>query len=86
VSWDESRGAYVAHFGDGLSPSVTVAEVITEVVDTDGRPLFEYVDPDALDDLLDDAPGSTQVTFAVEDAVVCVRGDGRILVRSGAES
>ncbi|WP_251343159.1 HalOD1 output domain-containing protein [Haloplanus halophilus] len=80
--WDEDRDAYVARFdGTNRSPSVAVAETLTETVEVGDRPLFDYVDPDALDALVAGSSPSTTVTFDVEDAAVTVHGDGRILVR-----
>jgi hypothetical protein len=81
-AWDADRGAYVARFDEtGRSPSVTAALTMTAVSDESLRPLFDYVDPDALDDLLVDSAASTTVTFDADGAVVTVCGDGRVLVR-----
>ncbi|WP_251330319.1 HalOD1 output domain-containing protein [Haloplanus pelagicus] len=80
--WDEDHGAYVSRFDEARrSPSVAVAEALAATVDVADRPLFDYVDPDALDALVVGSPASTAVTFDVEGAAVTVRGDGRILVR-----
>jgi hypothetical protein len=82
VSWDEERGAYTTRFdgenGDH-SPSVAVAEALESARDDRGRPLFEYVDPDALDALVTGSERTT-VSFEVESATVTVRGDGRVFV------
>jgi hypothetical protein len=81
VSWDEDSEAYVTRFTSGRTPSVVVAETVTNVLEMDGRTLFEYVDPDALDELVRDAPRTTRVSFDVEGATVTVHGDGHIAVR-----
>lgn len=85
VSWDDSHEAYVARFDvDGRSPSVVVAEALEAARTLDAQPLFDYVDPDALDDLVDDPSkdGSVTVSFEVDAAVVTVHGDGRVFVRT----
>jgi hypothetical protein len=81
-AWDADRGAYVARFdATDRSPSVAVATTVATVLDGVPRPLFDYVDPDALDTLLVDSAASTTVTFDVDGATVTVRGDGRVFVR-----
>lgn len=79
VSWSDDLDAYTARFDDGDSPSVTVAETLEAALDGSFDPLFDYVDPDALDALVG-GPSAT-ATFEVEDATVTVHGDGRVLVR-----
>jgi hypothetical protein len=86
VSWDDDREVYVNRFDDAQSPSVAVAETLETALPDEDRPLFEYVDPDALDALVGDRPGassssSVSVTFQVEDVLVTVRGEGRVSVR-----
>ena len=79
VSWSEERGAYITRFDD-YSPSVAVAEAVESALDDCERPLFDYVDPDALDALVAGS-SETTVSFEVESATVTVHGDGRVLVR-----
>jgi|GEM_PF-2708249 len=82
ASWSDDHEAYVARFDDGFSPSVVVAETLETVFDEPVDPLFDYVDPDALDALVGRSSTAVTVTFEVEEATVTVHGDGRILVRS----
>jgi hypothetical protein len=83
VSWSEECGAYITRFDDeggGYSPSIAVAEAVESALDDPERPLFDYVDPDALDALITGS-SETTVSFEVESATVTVHGDGRVLVR-----
>lgn len=65
------------------SPSVVVAETLETVLDDLNRTLFDYVDPDALDELVGDsgAGASLVVSFTVDGTSVTVHGDGRVVVR-----
>jgi hypothetical protein len=84
VSWDEARQVYATRFDEnGRSPSVAVAEALAAAFGETTRPLFDYVDPDALDDVVAGpaASPSVVVTFRVEETLVTVRGDGRVSVR-----
>ena len=88
VSWNDDRKVYTARFGDGRSPCVAIVEALAAALpdDHDHEPLFEYVDPDALDVLVGDRPGSptsssVTVTFPVEGLLVTVGSDGRVSVR-----
>ena len=84
VSWSEEHDAYTIRFddeSDGFSPSVAVAQALEAALDgCDGKPLFDYVDPDAFDALVVGSSGVT-VSFDVESATVTVHGDGRVFVR-----
>jgi hypothetical protein len=80
VLWSEEHGAYTTRFDDGDAPSVAVAQALEAALDAQPAPLFDYVDPDALDALVADSSSLT-VTFEVEAATVTVHGDGRVLVR-----
>ncbi|WP_049936220.1 HalOD1 output domain-containing protein [Haloplanus natans] len=83
VSWSEERGAYITRFDDedgDYSPSVAVAEAVASALEDCERPLFDYVDPDALDALVAGS-SETTVSFEVESTTVTVHGDGRVLVR-----
>jgi len=84
VSWSEAHDAYTTRFDDedgGYSPSVAVAEALEAALDGGGKPLFEYVDPDALDALVDGPSETTTVSFDVESATVTVHSEGRVFVR-----
>lgn len=70
-------------------PSWTVIEAVAEATDTEPerlRPLFDVVDPDALDAVLESAtdpdgpPSEVRVTFRYEGCDVAVRADGRTIV------
>lgn len=80
----------------GDRPSVSVVETVAEATGTEPanmQPLYEVVDPDALDELMEpdlDRPGlsrSIYVTFRFEDCDVAVHADGRTVVapRSGGQ-
>jgi hypothetical protein len=82
ASWDDDRDAYVADFdAESLPPSIAVAEALDVAREGSDRPLFDYVDPDALDALVTDSGPSMSVTFAVEEMRVTVHADGRVFVR-----
>jgi hypothetical protein len=81
VSWSDDHDAYTTRFDDSCSPSVAVAQTLETALDGWNTPLFDYVDPDALDSLVADASESVTVTFVVEGAAVTVHGDGRVFVR-----
>jgi hypothetical protein len=68
---------------DGRSPSVVVAEALETTFDDLNRTLFDYVDPDALDELVGTrtAAESVTVAFDVGDTRVAVHGDGRVVLR-----
>lgn len=81
--------ADVAYEGDGgRAPSDAVVDAIAAVSGEDPRdlpPLFESIDPDALDLLFrrrrgTDGPSGTVLGFSVGDWNVFVRDDGRIRV------
>jgi hypothetical protein len=68
---------------DSVSPSSAVVETLAAVR---GRrpeemdPLYDHVDPEALDDLLQ--AGAAEVSFPVGRAEVTVTGDGTVTVRT----
>jgi hypothetical protein len=81
VSWSEEHDAYTTRFdADGFPPSVAVAETLEAALDEWGQPLFDYVDPEALDALVSESASAT-VSFDVESATVTVHSDGRVFVR-----
>jgi len=82
ATWDDDRNAYVTDFvEEDLPPSIAVAEALDAARGGSDRPLFDYVDPDALDALVTDADPSMTITFPVEETRVTVHGDGRVFVR-----
>lgn len=73
-------------------PSTAIAIAIAEATGrepTDGPALDEYVDTDALDDLvMGDAPrlgGPIHVSFSYDGMRIVLDGDGRIVIRSPVE-
>ena len=82
VVWDDDHDAYTMRLDrDGLTPSVAVAVILEMTLDAETGPLFDYVDPDALDAIVADPETTVTVTFDVEPAVVTVHGDGRVFVQ-----
>jgi hypothetical protein len=83
VSWSDDHDAYTSRFDDADAhpPSLAVAETLETALDEPVDPLFDYVDPDALDNLVGRSSTTVTVTFDVEGATVTVHGDGRVLVR-----
>jgi hypothetical protein len=82
VSWSDDHDAYTSRFDDGgYPPSIAVAETLETALDGEMGPLFDYVDPDALDNLVGGSSTTVTVTFDVEEATVTVHGDGRVFVR-----
>jgi hypothetical protein len=71
------------------SPSMRVIEAVSEAIDEDPRrmdPLYESIDPDALDRLFEPVSAGTRqsstgrVTFHFEGCEVTVHADGRTVV------
>jgi hypothetical protein len=82
VVWDDDHDAYTMRFDhDGLAPSVTVAVILETAIDTETGPLFDHIDPDALDAIVADPETTVTVSFDVDGVDVTVHGDGRVLVR-----
>jgi hypothetical protein len=82
VVWNDDRGAYSMRFDrDGPTPSVAVAVMLETALEVEAGPLFDYVDPDALDTIVTAPETAVTVTFDVEGATVTVHGDGRAFVR-----
>lgn len=72
---------------DDLSPTEVIIDALAEATGVDPTnlpPLFENIDPDAIDSLFDnsagEAPVDTYLCFRVEDWNVFVHADGRIRV------
>jgi hypothetical protein len=76
------------------SPSSAVVETISRALDcapTSFGPLYEYVDPDALNTIVaatapTDATGSTVVSFLFDVHEVAVHGNGEVVVRPNASA
>ena len=74
--------------GDGSAPSHRVLEAVSEARDVDVLdlpPLYDTVDPDALDVLFADRPGdagarSGTLAFEYADSTVVLDGDGTVTV------
>lgn len=82
VIWDDDHDAYTMRYDrDDLAPSVAAAVLLETALDAETDPLFDYVDPDALDAIVDSSEAAVTVTFDVEAATVTVHGDGRVFVR-----
>lgn len=65
------------------SPSDTVLRALSTVHDgelSDMRPLYDVIDPDALDDLFR-GPNPGTVTFQYEEYTVIVRENAEVVVR-----
>jgi hypothetical protein len=71
------------------SPAETVVDALSEASGADPTelpPLYEFVDPDALDRLFDrDGSGDTVLSFRVHTWNVFVRDDGRVRVCDATE-
>jgi len=75
---------------ESTPPSIAVVRTIAVALGCEPtalEPLYESVDPDALDRLLQPsgssaAPGDLTVTFAVADRQVTVRSSGDVIVRA----
>ncbi|WP_435062843.1 HalOD1 output domain-containing protein [Halobaculum sp. EA56] len=87
VSYDEDTGEYTATFDpEAVPPSVAVVETTAEIRATEPRryaPLFEVVDPDALDRICSPTAAGdddTAVEFTYLAHRVRVRSDGYIAV------
>ncbi|WP_224448252.1 HalOD1 output domain-containing protein [Haloprofundus salilacus] len=80
---------YRRHSGE--RPSDTVVRAVADAVDVDQLslpPLFDSLDPDALDDILNDSldlfdrPGGRVVEFHYAGSSVAACDDGRVVVQS----
>ena len=93
IEFDSERREYRARYDpEAVAPSVAVIDVVRTVFDDerDPRPLYEVVDPDALDSLLEsrsnrDRRDPISVSFPYAGVRVTVTSDGRITVRPIAD-
>lgn len=89
---DLASEAHASTFGgeSGTLPSICVVETVADALETDPTelgPLYEAVDPDALDRLFE-APhrfASGRVTFRFEGCNVTVDADGWVVVSPGTD-
>lgn len=76
------------------SPSDAVLEVVADAVGggpTSFGPLYDHVDPDALNSIFrssgsDRPTDGTRVSFVLPDRLVVVRGDGEVVVRTRGDA
>ena len=90
-SSDEAARQTITHrWTSNESPSWSVIEAVAEATETEPehlRPLYDVVDPDALDAMFDadadpdDESATVSVSFQFEGCSVTVRGDGKTIVR-----
>ena len=93
VEFDVDERVYRAEYDPAeTAPSVAVVDLVERVrggeSTRDLPPLYEIVDPDALDSLLESRANRSgrsrrSVSFRYGDAKVTVTSDGRIAVRPG---
>lgn len=77
------------HLSGDTPVSVSVVEAIAEERNADPldiEPLWNSVDPEALDRLITAADGDLSVSFTVDDCLVTVRNDGTITTRTASET
>ncbi len=87
TAFDSDSGTYRAQFDQTTtSPSLAVVSALSAAMDTDPTeltPLYEFVDTDALDQLLGDTNPTDKprsVTLTVEQHLVTVNSDGTIAI------
>ena len=81
-----SKGTY----GSETPPSICVVETVADALEADPtelRPLYEAVEPDALDTLFESSGGFTsgRVTFTFEGCTVTVDADGWVAASPGTD-
>ncbi|EFW90651.1 hypothetical protein ZOD2009_18195 [Haladaptatus paucihalophilus DX253] len=72
-----------------VAPSIAVAEVISDVKNSDANelaPLYEHIDPEAIDQIIDPEIASrfdtlNRVSFTYDDCRVTVRSNGEVTAR-----
>lgn len=88
---NETDGGITENVSQGHAepPSVAAIRAVADAADVDpaelGTPLYDQIDPDALDALFDDRPngtprGSGHVTFSLLGYDVTVYSDGHVVV------
>lgn len=82
IRTDEMPGTTLDYHHD--SPSLRVVDALADLTDTDPLeldPMYDVVDPEALDQLVrPDANGDVSVQFTYDDHAVEVRSDGTVTV------
>lgn len=97
LEYRRETGTYRAEYDrDAMDPSLAVVAALTDVLEVspiDIEPLYEAVDTDALDALVESGTNAdAAVSFEVADHAITVRGDGTVTVdpprgdRSGDEA
>lgn len=90
IEFDVETGSYRAEYDPGrIAPSIAVVEIVRTVSDraeSDGESLYDVVDPEALDRVLENTPhrdhhGTRTVTFSFRETTVTATSDGQITVR-----
>jgi len=80
LTYDAATDTYVADF-ETTSASVAVAKALADLQScrvTALDPLYETLDPDALDRLVESGDDSVSVSFSIDGITVVLTGDGRI--------
>ncbi|SDR27520.1 HalOD1 output domain-containing protein [Natronobacterium texcoconense] len=93
-SSDSDDAKFVATFdpNGGDKPSETVVDAVSSVTDEDPleiTPLYEAIDPDALDALFDDSRSGDEnheLWFTYEGFDVGVRSDGEVRIRTATDA
>lgn len=86
ASHDENETA--TETGQSGSPSLHVIQAIADATDADPAtmpPLYDAVDPDALDAVLD-ADATVEVVFEYDGRAIEVTGDGEVVVDGQAHA
>lgn len=81
------------NYDDDVSASTAVVETVCEIEgvdpvdapDTIGFTLYDYVDPEALDRVLDGDSGAVAVELTIEGHRIRITDTGRISVDSGTD-
>ena len=86
-SVDGSTGKFVRRVDwRNVSPSMAVVEAVATATDREQQELdvlYDYIDPDALDRIFEDASGTNvEVTFTFEGTQVAVRSGGAVFVET----
>ena len=70
-------------------PSVAIVTAVGEVTDQDATkltPIYDIIDPGALDSLLDGFSADLSITFDYEGCTVVIHADGTLVVDHNQES
>lgn len=90
VDYDPDTDTYSADFTPGTieasSAIVAALSLVRRCDSSDMRPLYESIDTDSLDTLIDGASSETTVTFDVEGFTVAVQAAGTIEITPPEQS